>query len=163
MERYKVPPLQVKLKREAMTMNGYSTFPRAPRLELQSSYGFMSLTRHSLVRRGSYPSAELQSACSSAPVVWTDRSKFRTFLPLATLVNMAWSVTSHSPQQKGIIYWLTEPHIPSLICINVQQPSIKYQQVQFFSFSHEQCITAFVLNAILPDCRSTTFSLARHA
>ena len=49
-----------------MAMKGYFTFPRAPEREPNHLMKFSVISR-TYVERGSYPSAEMQSPCSTAP------------------------------------------------------------------------------------------------
>ena len=62
-------PLRAKVDLEAMTMTGYSAFPKTPAL-LEPHHEIVSCDIQDTSWRGSYPSAEMQSVYSRAPADW---------------------------------------------------------------------------------------------
>ena len=71
---YQVLPLRPRVDLWAMAMKGYSVFPKTPALDYLVSYPGHSLG-------GSYPSAEVESVYSTAPVDWAiHRVKCQTVL-----------------------------------------------------------------------------------
>ena len=67
---YQVLSFRVRVDLEAMAMTGCSAFPNAPALlETSRSDCLVSYLGHTL-RVGSYPSAEVDSVYSTAPVDW---------------------------------------------------------------------------------------------
>ena len=63
-------PLKIKVNLGVMGMKGYSTSHKA--LELEPSDGFVPRPVHTSRRWGSYLSAEMQSAYSTAPADWVN-------------------------------------------------------------------------------------------
>ncbi len=71
---YQVLPLRVRVVLRAIAMKEYNIFPRAPLIRSSLSNSLISNPGHSLGRE-SYPSVEMQSVYSTAPIEGTENQR----------------------------------------------------------------------------------------
>ena len=94
-------PLRARLDLGAMTMKEYSAFPKASALCWNLTIRLFSVIYRTLVGGGCYPSAEIQSVYSTAPVDWAiHRFKCQTVL----FQIIQFSISTQFRRQKTVLF-----------------------------------------------------------